>query len=168
MNAPDLVATFFAFAGLDQPWKMHGRDLSPLLKDPAAAWPHPTLYEHMGHDYGADIAKILTSDPGHAVHNNVPWYVVLRERHYKYIRYLKAGEMEELYDLHVDPEELTNLALLPEHAPQLATLSRSCPRRTPPHRSRLCRASAADGADETVSSRAGLVLPSHLKKRVAG
>ncbi|MDX1947314.1 MAG: sulfatase-like hydrolase/transferase [Pirellulaceae bacterium] len=122
VNAPDLVVTFHAFARQPLPWKMHGRDLSPLLKDPAAAWPHPTLYEHLGHDYGSDTTKVLTADPKHAVHNNVPWYIALRERNLKYIRYLKGGEMEELYDLAADPDELTNLALLPEHADELARL----------------------------------------------
>jgi arylsulfatase A-like enzyme len=122
VNAPDLIATFHAFAGLPLPWKMHGRDLTPLLKNPAANWPYPTLYTHMGHQYGSDVTKELAAGGEHAVHSNVPWYVALRDGNLKYIRYLKAGEMEELYDLAADPEELTNLALLPEHATQLAKL----------------------------------------------
>src|SRR5439155_27103 len=55
-NAPDLVATFFAVSGVKPPADLHGRDLTPLLKDPSAAWPHPVLYEHTGHDFGADVA----------------------------------------------------------------------------------------------------------------
>jgi arylsulfatase A-like enzyme len=50
VNAADLVATFFAQAGIELPWKMQGRDLSPLLQDPDADWPWPTLYEHTGRD----------------------------------------------------------------------------------------------------------------------
>ena len=30
----DLVPTFFHYAGIDQPWEMHGNDLSPLLENP--------------------------------------------------------------------------------------------------------------------------------------
>jgi arylsulfatase A-like enzyme len=63
VGSPDLVATFFAFAGLEQPWKMHGRDLTPLLHDPAAAWPYPCLYEHTGEHYGSDVTKILRENP---------------------------------------------------------------------------------------------------------
>ncbi len=37
----------------------------------------------------------------------------------KYIRTLKAGEIEELYNLETDPEELTNLALSEEFAGKL-------------------------------------------------
>jgi arylsulfatase A-like enzyme len=52
VNAPDVVVTFFAQAGLELPWKMHGRDFTPLLRDPEnAAWPRPTLFEHTGQDY---------------------------------------------------------------------------------------------------------------------
>ncbi|UCD30085.1 MAG: sulfatase-like hydrolase/transferase, partial [Planctomycetota bacterium] len=42
----DLPPTFFALAGLPLPWKMHGHDLQPLLKNPQADWDHPVLLEH--------------------------------------------------------------------------------------------------------------------------
>jgi arylsulfatase A-like enzyme len=123
IGAPDLVMTFFARAGIELPWKMHGHDLSPLLADPEGApWPHPLLYEHMGQSYGGDTAKVLKDDPDQAVHSNVPWYVVIRKGPYKYIRYLTPGEIEELYDLKSDPEELTNLAGRPEQAKRLVEL----------------------------------------------
>jgi len=35
----DLVPTFFQFAGLELPWKMHGHDLSPLLMDAPNGFP---------------------------------------------------------------------------------------------------------------------------------
>ena len=57
VNAPDLVATFAAQAGVKIPWATHGRDLTPLLKDPAAAWPHPCLYEFTGENYGSSANK---------------------------------------------------------------------------------------------------------------
>lgn len=115
VNSPDLVVTFFNFAGIELPWKMHGRDISPLLRDPGSDWPHPVLYEHTGHDYGSDVARIL-KEGGNTEHSNVPWYVAVRLGKYKYIRYLKAGEIDELYDLQADAEELTNLAAKPENS----------------------------------------------------
>ena len=39
----------------------------------------------------------------------------LRHGDLKYVRYLKADEPEELYDLEADPDELTNLAGDPRH-----------------------------------------------------
>jgi arylsulfatase A-like enzyme len=116
VGGPDLVMTFHAFTGQELPWKMHGRDLTPILREPEKEWAYPLLYEHMGEHYGTDVTKVLKEDSTHAVHNNVPWYVALRQGKYKYIRYLTAGEIEELYDLAVDPEELTNLAQQPERA----------------------------------------------------
>jgi arylsulfatase A-like enzyme len=121
VNAPDLVATFFRFAGLDLPWPMHGRDVTPLLKNPETADWHPVLYEHTGESYGSDVAKVVR-EGGKAVHSNVPWYVAVRDGKYKYIRYLRAGEPEEVYDLEADPEELTNLAAKPEQAKVLERL----------------------------------------------
>jgi hypothetical protein len=89
---------------------MHGRDITPLLRDPEHAdWPHPCFYEGTGHQYGSDVTKVL-SENGPAEHNRVPWYVAVRQGRYKYIRYLAAGVPEEFYDLQTDPEELTNLA----------------------------------------------------------
>ena len=121
-GGPDLVMTFFACAGQELPWKMHGRDLTPILRDPQRPWSYPLLYEHTGHHYGSDVAKVLKQEPEHAVHSNVPWYVAVRFGNHKYIRYLWAGEIEELYDLAADPEELTNLAGRQEHAKKLAEM----------------------------------------------
>lgn len=122
VNAPDLIVTFFAMAGIELPWVMHGRDLTPLLRDPEkASWAFPTLYEYTGHDFGSDVTRILRAG-GDAKYERVPWYVALRDRRFKYIRYLNAGEIEELYDLEADPEELTNLADRAEHADRLRQL----------------------------------------------
>ena len=63
-NAPDLVATFFALAGVKAPSGLHGRDLTGLLKNPAADWPHPCLYEHVGDHLGDDVARVLKTAPG--------------------------------------------------------------------------------------------------------
>lgn len=122
INAADVVMTFFKHCGLELPWTMHGRDLSPLLQDPEHAdWPYPCLYEHTGRSYGSDVTKLVVNK-GKTEHNHVPWYVALRQGRFKYIRYLKAGEIEELYDLDADPEELTNLAQTASRRPILERL----------------------------------------------
>lgn len=115
INAPDLVVTFFARAGIELPWKMHGRDFTPLLLDPEhAPWDRPTLYVHTGQDYGSNVTRAV-ADNKQAIHAGVPYYAALRQGDLKYVRYLKADEPEELYDLEADPDELTNLAGDPRH-----------------------------------------------------
>ncbi len=121
-NAPDLVATLFGLAGVKPTGGLHGRDITPLLKDPATEWPHPCLYEHTGHDYGDDVAKVLKEDPKGAIYQKVPWYTAVVHDGWKYIRYLQPGVPEELYDLGSDPDELKNWAGEPKHAERLGRL----------------------------------------------
>jgi arylsulfatase A-like enzyme len=117
VSGVDFAPTIFRFAGFDLPWKMHGRDLTPLLKDPGRGWDDPMLITHMGRSFGKD-----TNDPAKMdVLEGVPWWVSLRQGKMKYIRTLVKNEIEELYDLESDPEELRNLALQAEHR---ATLER--------------------------------------------
>jgi arylsulfatase A-like enzyme len=122
VTGPDLVATFHAFAGIEPKWKMHGHDLTPLLKDPNAGWPHPAFYESTGHHYGRDVSKVVNESPKDATYHNVPWYVAVREDHWKLIRYLESGVGEELYDLKNDPEELANVVAKTENKEVLARL----------------------------------------------
>ncbi len=111
VSGVDFAPTFFKVAGFDLPWKMHGRDLTPLLRDPAKKWDAPMLITHTGRSFGKD-----THDPAKMdVLEGVPWWVATRSGKTKYIRTLVENEIEELYDLQSDPDELTNLALLPEH-----------------------------------------------------
>jgi len=119
----DLVPTFFAQAGIDLPWKMHGKDLTPVIEDPKAEPCGPALLVHTGSFYGSATKNIpdmhskdLYWGPG------VPWYVMLADGKYKYIRNLIEGEVEELYDLSKDPDELVNLALGTKHKDTLADL----------------------------------------------
>ena len=105
----DLVPTFFSFAKQPLPWAMHGHDLTPLLKNPDAAWPHPVLMPYTTHFFGADTDRVPTA-PADLYQNGVPWYLMPVQGRHKYIRTLIAGETEELYDLQADPAELTNLA----------------------------------------------------------
>ncbi|MBT5885302.1 MAG: sulfatase-like hydrolase/transferase [Planctomycetaceae bacterium] len=105
----DIAPTFFSFAGINLPWKMHGHDISPLLNNPKTKWEHPVLQTLTGRSYGKDTDTI-PSDPEIRDLNGVPWWVSLREGNYKYIRTLVVNEPEELYDLKHDPDELHNLA----------------------------------------------------------
>lgn len=125
VTSPDLVATFHAFAGIPPAWPLHGRDLTPLLKDPSAAWPHPAFYEFTGAHYGRAVAKVVNETPEQATYHNVPWYAAVREDRWKLIHYLEPGVGEELYDLQNDPEELANVAGKPENQAELSRLRAS-------------------------------------------
>ena len=124
-NAPDLIATLFAFAGIKPTNGLHGRDISPLLKKPGANWPHPCLYEHTGDHFGDDVAKVLVGNPKNAIYQKVPWYTAVVHERWKYIRYLQPGVPEELYDLDADPEELKNVLDEPRHVERLGRLRES-------------------------------------------
>jgi len=110
VSGVDLPVTFFSLAGLDLPWRMDGHDLTPLLQNPDDDWDHPAMMVSTSFIYGSDTDIIppvgderLYWGPG------VPWYVILAEGRYKYIRNLVEGETDELYDMVDDPDELTNL-----------------------------------------------------------
>ena len=120
VGGADIIPTFFRFAGIELPWTMHGHDLTPILRDPKAEWPHPTLLTLTGASYGSDTNVVPTDGPKLYLASGIPWWVFLRQGRYKYIRTLVDGEIEELYDLDSDPEELTNLALNQKFAKQLA------------------------------------------------
>lgn len=115
----DLVPTIFAFAGLAHPWEFQGRDLTPLLKDPKTPWPHPAMLAATGQKFGSDTNVIPSGKD--VFHAEIPWYVMIRERRYKYVRPL-ITDLEELYDMQADPEELDNLAVKAEHQQTLKRL----------------------------------------------
>lgn len=117
----DIVPTFFNFADLELPWKMHGRDLTPLLKDPSLVRKEPVLTTLTGRMYGSDT-DVVPTDPENLELSGVPWWVSLVSGRLKYIRTLKEGEIEELYDLAHDPEELINLAIDEESSEKLAEM----------------------------------------------
>jgi arylsulfatase A-like enzyme len=121
-TAPDLVSTFFSLAGVRPPADLHGRDLTPLLKNPAAEWPHACLYEHTGEHFGSDVAKLLKDDPKRAIYQKVPWYTAIVQGGWKYVRYLQPGVPDEVYDLNTDPNEMKNLAGAAAHAGRGAEL----------------------------------------------
>jgi arylsulfatase A-like enzyme len=116
VSGPDLVSTMLRFTGMREPWEMHGRDLTSLLKDPDARWDHPAMLVATGRTFGSDTNAIPEGPD--VYHGEVPWYVMIRDRQYKYVRPL-IRDLEELYDLDNDPEELDNLAVKAEHKSRL-------------------------------------------------
>ena len=96
---------------------MHGEDLSPLLENPKAQRKSPAMLVHTGKLYGSATGNIPAKDNPALYHGpGVPWYVMLAEGRYKYVRNLIEGEVEELYDMWKDPDELENLALKRSHS----------------------------------------------------
>ncbi len=139
VTGADLAATFLAISGVNVPWKTHGRDLTPLLKDPAAssdAWPHPCFYEHMGNEYGAAAGRSIAAGRQQDNFQGVPLYTAIIRDRFKLIHYLDRKSGEELYDLRADPEELRNLIADPAHKERItklrATLAAECQRTDAP------------------------------------
>jgi len=122
VNAPDLVATICATAGVTIPWPLHGRDITPLLKDPASPWPYPTIYQHAGDTFGREVARITNTDPAKADYHDVPWYTAVIQDGFKLIHYHNPAVGDELYDRKSDPEELHNLIHSPDHHQRLTSL----------------------------------------------
>ena len=124
----DIVPTIFSVAGLDLPWEMHGRDLTPLLENPEAKeGARPVLTVHTGDSYGSntDVVPIAVDEASRSklyMRGAVPWWVSLVDGKQKYIRTLIPGEVEELYDLAEDPEELVNLARFASHRDRVIEL----------------------------------------------
>lgn len=89
VNLLDIYHTLGNLCGVTVPPEAQGHSLTPLLDDPNAAWPHPSVTTWL--------------EGNHSV----------RLRNWRYTRYRDGGE--ELYDLTQDPHEWTNLAGRPEH-----------------------------------------------------
>lgn len=122
VNSADIVELMCNWAQVDIPWKMHGRDIRPLIENPGSTdWTRPMLITHTARSYGSDT-DVIPTDERLTIVGNVPWYAMLRDGKYKYIRTLLEGETEELYDLEQDPEELTNLAHQSEHRDRMEVL----------------------------------------------
>ena len=122
INAPDIVDLFCRTANVTVPWKTHGRDIRSLLEKPESTdWNSPLLMTHTSRNYGNET-NVIPTDESLTSSSGVPWYALLRDGKFKYIRNLVAGETEELYDLEADQEELTNLVGRPEQAKRLIEL----------------------------------------------
>ncbi len=97
-----IYPTLCALTGLPKPAYLEGRDITPLLRDPRAAWDVPAVTTWMFKN--------------HAV----------RSEGWRYIRYA-TGE-EELYDETADPFEYTNLAGQARYAARKAELAQWLPK----------------------------------------
>ncbi len=146
VSGMDIVATIHKLTGLENS-PADGRDFSALLTNPKqTAWTdQPLIQMHTGGKlYGdADLADALkkarkSGDWSRLIaesETGIRSWLMMREGKYKYVRYLYADDIEELYDLEADPLELTNLAVRKANHEQLATL-----------RAKLLKAFAARGA----------------------
>ena len=114
----DIPATMLALAGVKTPANMHGRDLTPLLKNEKVPWRKSFLYE------------APTSTLGGWPHRAV------RTERWKYIRTFdpkarRRVAFEELYDLQTDSRETKNLAADPAQSDRLKQLRDELQRLTP-------------------------------------
>ena len=107
VSLTDLFGTLTELCGIPAKPGIESRSLVPLLRDPAAPWPHAAI-THLDH-------------PGN--------YAISTER-WRYLHYHDGGE--ELYDIAADPYEWTNLSQKAEHAAKLAELRALAPQRIAP------------------------------------
>ena len=116
VNGMDITATFHTVAGIEPGWRMDGRDLSGLLKDPKEKLDEPLLLINTFHSYGEDFLNILKNkELEKLARKKVYAWMMMRSKQYKYIRAFKDDCIEELYDLEQDPDELNNLAVDSEY-----------------------------------------------------
>jgi N-acetylglucosamine-6-sulfatase len=93
----DIAPTLLDAAGVAIPRSVQGRSLLAQARGKAGATRESFLVEYYGHE------------------NPFPWianidYRAVRMGRYKYIRWIREDEAQELYDLEADPFELRNLA----------------------------------------------------------
>ena len=114
----DIVPTLFKFAGVELPWKMHGKDISPILMEPEKEHDHGVLLAYTERTFGSETKSKIPKGDNLDV-NAVNWWISYRKGQYKYVLNLIKGEVEELYNLKYDNEELYNLAQDVKHAETL-------------------------------------------------
>lgn len=84
---------------LELPWKMHGHDLSPLLQQPDAVWPHTTLLPFTADKFGADCDRVPAPPAIVRKTGGTPWYVLVGRGHHKYIRTLDGPSRLEALNI---------------------------------------------------------------------
>jgi arylsulfatase A-like enzyme len=124
INGTDITCTIHAIAGIDLPWRMHGRNFLSLLKNPEEKWNvSPMIMMQSKYSFGTDLDTVLKNKSFKKMkyHGSYAW-IMLIEGGLKYIRYMKDNCIEELYDLQKDPDELYNLAVSPTYQNKLKIL----------------------------------------------
>ncbi len=125
VNGVDIVSTIHSLAGIEPEWKLHGRDLLGLLKNPEGKLNEPMLMINTTYEYGENIIEKLKSKNYTAFERRGLYaWMMMRDGKYKYIRRFKDNVIEELYDMEKDPDELNNLAVNPEYHTKLTALRR--------------------------------------------
>ncbi|RAJ10235.1 sulfatase family protein [Arenibacter echinorum] len=96
----DIAPTFLDMAGLPVPESMDGRSMKPLMEDKNIPdWRNELLYEYY---WERNYPFTPTTN------------ALLTER-YKFIRYQGIWDLDEFYDLELDPKEMKNLINSAEH-----------------------------------------------------
>lgn len=94
----DLPSTFLDWAGVKPPEKYQGRSLKQVVENGQPKdWRQDTFHEHF------------------AVRTRIPAFEGIRNKDFKYVRYVDHRNYEFLHDLKNDPDELKNLAGQPEY-----------------------------------------------------
>jgi N-acetylglucosamine-6-sulfatase len=96
----DLAPTLLDVAGVPPRDGIQGRSLVPVLAQRAQDWRTSFLIEYFSDTV---FPRIRTMG-----------YSAVRTAHHKYIQFRELKDMDELYDLEVDPYEMTNLVAKPE------------------------------------------------------
>jgi len=102
----DLYPTIAEQCGVPKKEGLDGVSLTPLLRNPGAAWDRPALCTYFRGNHA------------------------LRDERWRYIRYNDGTE--ELYDHRVDPQEWTNVAAKPEHSAVKERLAKWLPKTDTP------------------------------------
>jgi N-sulfoglucosamine sulfohydrolase len=130
----DLYPTLTELAGVSAPAGLHGRSLTPLLKNPLASWERPALTQ---------VRRGAAADA-------FMGYSVRTER-WRYSEWDQGKRGSELYDELNDPGETRNLAADPKHQQTVTSLQQVL-------RGMAGGASATEGGRATGQVRAGLRL----------
>jgi len=126
VNGVDLIRTFHSLAGIEPAEKLDGRDLTELFLHPETqSWnDKPMLQAYIGSIYGGEKELMEELEKAHQTGDwskfnthktGIKAWLMVRNRKYKYIRYIYEDYLDELYDLEADPEELFNLAVRNEY-----------------------------------------------------
>jgi iduronate 2-sulfatase len=103
----DLYPTLADLAGLAAPQGLHGRSLTPLLRDPLTRWDHPAVTQVRRGD-------AATGFMGYSI----------RTEEWRYTVWDDGKRGTELYDETADPTELRNLAADPARASVVEEMQR--------------------------------------------